>query len=169
MEKIGLGGGCHWCTEAVFLSLRGIVCVEQGWIAAEEKRSFSEAIIVYYNPAEINLPVLIGIHLHTHSSTANHSMRNKYRSAIYTFTQEQREACEGILINLQNNFDKPLVTEVLTFHDFRFSLKDEENYYYKNPAKPFCKTHIHPRLKMLLKNFSAHADSAKINSGSNCF
>jgi len=165
MEKVGLGGGCHWCTEAIFLSLRGVLYVEQGWIAAKEKRSFSEAIIVHYNSAEINLPALIAVHLHTHSSTANHSMRNKYRSAIYTFTQEQQQACEEILINLQNNFDKPLVTEVLTFHNFRSSSEDQQNYYYKNPAKPFCKTHIHPRLKMLLENFSAHADSAKINGG----
>ena len=62
--KIGLGGGCHWCTEAVFQSLKGVARVQQGWIASEgENTAFSEAIIVKYDPKTIDLKTLVAIHL----------------------------------------------------------------------------------------------------------
>jgi peptide-methionine (S)-S-oxide reductase len=146
-----------------FLSLRGILHAEQGWIAAEENRSFSEAVIVHYDPAEINLTVLIAAHLHTHSSTVSHSMRSKYRSALYVFEKEQLSACAEILNTLQPDFEKQIVTEMLTFHAFRPSAESGQNYYYKNPSKPFCQTFIHPKMKTLLEHFPACADTNKIN------
>ena len=164
MEKIGFGGGCHWCTEAVFLSLRGVLRVEQGWIAAEENNAFSEGVVVQFYPAAISLAVLIAIHLHTHCSTVNHSMRNKYRSAVYTFKNEQKPVCERIINNLQSGFGQPLVTTVLIFRAFKPSIPEEQDYYYKNPAKPFCKTHIYPKLQLLLKQFAGHAATKKINN-----
>ncbi len=89
--KIALGGGCHWCTEAVFQSLIGVRSVEQGFVAStEENSSFSEAVIVHFNPEDITLQTLIEVHLHTHKSTSAHSMRQKYRSAIYYFSDEQK-------------------------------------------------------------------------------
>ncbi|MEP6749860.1 MAG: peptide-methionine (S)-S-oxide reductase [Bacteroidota bacterium] len=163
MEKIGLGGGCHWCTEAVFLSLRGVLSVEQGWISAEENISFSEAVVVHYDPAEINLSALIAVHLHTHSSTVNHSMRNKYRSAVYVFNLQQHAVCAEILMGMEADFDRSFVTKIFTFHSFRPSNEEEQDYYYKGPSKPFCKTHIHPKLKILLNNFPGNADAIKIN------
>ena len=55
LDKIGLGGGCHWCTEAVFQSLKGVHLVEQGYIASEGiAASFSEAVIVHYNPDTVS-------------------------------------------------------------------------------------------------------------------
>jgi peptide methionine sulfoxide reductase MsrA len=66
-SKIGLGGGCHWCTEGVFESLLGVTCVNQGWIASNgENSDYSEAVEVYFDPAVISLADLIEIHLHTH-------------------------------------------------------------------------------------------------------
>jgi peptide-methionine (S)-S-oxide reductase len=73
---VGLGGGCHWCTEGVFTSLIGITKVDQGWIASNSEHfSLYEAIEVYFDPAVISLSDLIEIHLHTHASSSNHSMR----------------------------------------------------------------------------------------------
>ncbi|WP_340676512.1 peptide-methionine (S)-S-oxide reductase [Paraglaciecola sp.] len=85
INKIGLGGSCHWCTEGVFKSLIGITQVNQGWIASIDQNSaYSEAIEVYFDSAVISLADVIEIHIHTHASTKNHSMRQKYRSASYT-------------------------------------------------------------------------------------
>jgi peptide-methionine (S)-S-oxide reductase len=79
LQKIGFGGGCHWCTEAYFQSLTGVDKVEQGWISSTAPDdTFSEAVIVYYNPAIIPLKILIAVHLHTHAATKNHSFRKKY-------------------------------------------------------------------------------------------
>ena len=64
MKKIGFGGGCHWCTEAVFQSVEGVENVEQGYIASEGDASeFSEAVIVHYHSKKAFLERLIKIHL----------------------------------------------------------------------------------------------------------
>jgi len=89
-SKIALGGGCHWCTEAVFQSIRGVVSVEQGYIASTEPNSsFSEAVIVSYDPLTLDIKSLIDIHIRTHSSTSTHRLRDKYRSAVYFFSESR--------------------------------------------------------------------------------
>ncbi len=102
LHKIAFGGGCHWCTEAVFQSLKGVEKVEQGFISSRgEHRSFSEAVIVHFNKETIALKILFEIHLHTHKSRSNHSMRRKYRSAIYVFNTEQEEEATRLLEEFQ--------------------------------------------------------------------
>lgn len=101
-QKIGLGGGCHWCTEAVFQSLKGLVKVEQGYIRSNEENDyFSEAILVHFDSKIILLKDLIEIHLHTHKSTSNHSFREKYRSTIYYFEENEKQIIHTILSTLQ--------------------------------------------------------------------
>lgn len=163
MELIGFGGGCHWCTEAVFQSLKGVTKVEQGWIASEgEANTFSEAVIVHFDAAQISLNDLIEIHLHTHKSTSQHSMRMKYRSAIYYFDSEQEVSINQLLSGLQSKFDNQLITRVLPYSRFKPSGEEIENYYYKNPKKPFCTTFIDPKLKLLLSTFSTFTDKEKL-------
>ena len=154
VKKLGLGGGCHWCTEAVFASFVGIGNVQQGWInSLFPNDTFSEAVIVDYNEEMTSLKDLIHIHLLTHSATSNHSMRNKYRSAIYYFTEKDRLEIESILKELQVGFDQPIITLLLPFKDFRPSLPEHLNYYYSNPEKPFCQLYINPKLQMLREKF----------------
>jgi len=76
---IGFGGGCHWCTEAVFQSLKGVEKVEQGWISpANDISAFSESVLVHFQLKQNFLQTLIAVHLQTHSATSEHKMRNKY-------------------------------------------------------------------------------------------
>lgn len=160
ISKIALGGGCHWCTEAVFQGLKGVVKVEQGYVASlDENQWFSEAIIVHFYEDEITLNVLIDIHLHTHRSTNNHSMRNKYRSAIYAFTKAQAHQSKEVLERLQDKFDEDIITQVLMFSEFEASREAIQSYYQKNPEKPFCKQFIDPKLKLLLDKFGAYVKS----------
>jgi len=155
IKKAGFGGGCHWCTEAVFSALKGVVTVEQGWIASVNVNAdLSEGVIVTYNTAEITLDVLIAIHLHTHSSTANHSMRGKYRSAVYTFNEVDMLPAQQAIANLQQDFENTIITKVLPFFDFKLNREDSLNYYFNEPGKPFCENYINPKLKLLLQKFS---------------
>lgn len=164
IHKIGLGGGCHWCTEAVFQSLVGIYKVEQGYVASHgDEASWSEAVIVHFNPSEIPLSALLEIHLQTHKSTSNHSMRQKYRSAIYTFSEQQTKVSKQILSELQSLFKNQLVTKVLPFQSFKPSREQIRDYYYKNPKKPFCENFISPKLRLLLKKYSALVNTKKLN------
>lgn len=155
LSKIGFGGGCHWCTEAVFQSLKGVDKVEQGWIkSSQEASQFSEAVIVYFDPNIIPLSVLTEIHLRTHKSTVEHSMRDKYRSAIYVFSSLEEKVLLRLIHKLQKYFQDQIITQVLPFQDFKPSEDEFKNYYYKNPQKPFCKTYISPKLNLLLDQFN---------------
>ena len=156
-NKIAFGGGCHWCTEAVFQALKGVDKVEQGFIASTESNTtFSEAVIVHFDPEIITLDILIQIHLYTHKSTSNHSMRIKYRSAIYYFSEAQKEGSALLLVNLQSEFEVPIITKNLPFKAFKPSEIQFTNYYKNNPNKPFCQTYINPKLKLLQTKFSKH-------------
>ena len=157
VHKVGFGGGCHWCTEAVFMALNGVEKVEQGFIAPiENTADFSEAVIVHYNAAIIALKDLVAIHLDTHRSTENHSMRNKYRSGIYFFKQDDELLLKGIMTSLQQDFDSPLITAIIPFGAFKSSEERFHNYYFSDTEKPFCKTHISPKIKMLKEKYAKH-------------
>lgn len=157
METIGLGGSCHWCTEAIFQSLRGVSQVHQGWIASDGPASgFSEGVLVDFDPETIPLATLVAIHLYTHSCTAQHALREKYRSAIYTFTKEQHTTALEAIHRLQADYDQPIITEVLTFNHFRLNEPHFLNYYYNDVEKPFCRTYITPKLKQLMQDFSTY-------------
>ncbi|RMA64399.1 peptide-methionine (S)-S-oxide reductase [Ulvibacter antarcticus] len=165
LTKIGLGGGCHWCTEAVFQSLKGVEDVEQGYVSSsEENTAFSEAVIVHFNSEVISLQTLVEVHLHTHNSTSYHSMRTKYRSAVYYFSEVQQKEVVKILIELLPNFEEQLITETLPFVEFKASRPEITNYYFKDPEKPFCKNFIDPKLQLLLQNFSKVVDKKKLGS-----
>ena len=162
-NKIALGGGCHWCTEAVFQSLLGVLKVEQGFVASTGKNnSFSEAVIVHFNAQDISLKTLIEIHLYTHKSTSKHSMRTKYRSALCTFSKAQKQETEQVLESFQNQFSNQLITEVLPFKSFKASREQIQNYYYNNPEKPFCERFINPKLQLLLNQFSNYTNQNKL-------
>jgi len=163
MYKIALGGGCHWCTEAVYQSLKGVSKVQQGFVSSSgSNTSFSEAVIVHFDKEIILLKDIIEIHLHTHSSTSEHSMRSKYRSAVYTFSKDQALEVQKIISGLQVVFEHKVITEVLPFVDFKSSEKQFANYYFDNPQKPFCQNYIEPKIKLLLQRFSNRIDANKI-------
>ncbi len=154
-NRVGFGGGCHWCTEAVFQSLPGVADVTQGFVGSDPPHDdWAEAVIVTFDPSIIDLTVLIEIHLRTHSSTSDHMMRRKYRSAVYTFSDEQKTQVENLLTTLQRAFEKPLVTLALRHRAFRQSDERFQNYYSNNPDRPFCRTYIDPKLRLLRERFS---------------
>ena len=164
LAKIAFGGGCHWCTEAVFQTLIGVKKVEQGWVSSiDENETFSEAVIVNFDIEKIDLKTLIEIHLLTHKSTSNHSMRSKYRSAVYYFSINQKKDCNKIIEDLQPNFTNKIITQILKFKDFKPSTQEFQNYYQTNPDKPFCKNYINPKLKFLIDKFSKKVDKSKVN------
>ncbi|MGK4568583.1 peptide-methionine (S)-S-oxide reductase [Flavobacterium sp. 3HN19-14] len=163
ITQAGFGGGCHWCTEAVFSALKGVVSVRQGWIASDgENTSFSEGVLVAYNPEIIPFATLIAIHLYTHASTSQHSMRGKFRSAVYTFNDEDSRSASEIISSLQSDFAAPIITQILPFAEFSESRSELLDYYFSNPQKPFCELYINPKLKVILEQFADFADAGKL-------
>ena len=160
--KVGFGGSCHWCTEAIFQSLIGVTHVEQGWISSKEYSTLSEGVLVHFDPNIIPLEVLVEIHLHTHSCTSTHSMREKYRSAVYVYDNAQNDNAHHAIINLQKDFEDMIITKVLWFTEFKINKEQYLDYYYNNPEKAFCKNQIEPKLKKLISMFSKRVDNSSL-------
>ena len=144
MITVGFGGGCHWCTEAVFSNIPEAFDVMQVWIRSTgEHCSLSEAVLLKCELG--NLEKLIHIHLKTHSSTNEHQFRKKYRSAVY-FSNPDHE----ILIQKSiNNFGVDVITKVLPMNGFELDEEKYLNYYKKNKGNQFCETYIESKLKRI--------------------
>jgi len=156
-ERIGFGGGCHWCTEAVFRSLRGVDSIQQGFIrSVPPNESDSEAVLLEFDPKIIPPKALLDIHLRTHASTSNHSFRRKYRSAVYVFDDNQAASIQQAMAELQAGFEVPLVTKVLPFSAFTASDERYHCYYEKQPMAEFCVRYIDPKLDLLKSQFAHH-------------
>ena len=159
-QRIGFGGGCHWCTEAVFQALRGVQQVEQGFIQSlPPDDAYSEAVLVSFDPDVIQLADLIEVHLRSHASTSQHTMRGKYRSAIYVFSPNQDREANAILTHLQQDFEAPIVTRVFPYAGFKASQERFRNYFKRNSEKPFSKNYIDPKIDKLRANYSELLDN----------
>ena len=152
--KLGLGGGCHWCTEGIFQSVLGVKEVKQGWISSEPPyQEWSEGVEITFDPLLVDLSLLIAIHLHSHSCTSDHAFRKKYRSAIYYFNEKQKEISRKVVLEMQSDFSKAIVTKVIPFVDFKINTEQFLDYYNKNPDLPFCTKYIKPKLNALKERF----------------
>jgi peptide-methionine (S)-S-oxide reductase len=155
MEKIGLGGGCHWCTEGIFQMLRGVAQVDQGFIRSDPPSdTWAEGVIVHFDPAAIDLAVLIEVHLRTHSATKAFIADGKYRSAIYFHDAVQEKRAIDTIGSLQCEFENPIQTRALRFREFKPSDERYRNYYATDPERPFCQRYIDPKLNLIRRNFA---------------
>jgi peptide-methionine (S)-S-oxide reductase len=155
LEKIGFGGGCHWCTEGVFQALKGVIRVDQGFIQSEAPSdTWAEGVIVTFDPARISLGTLSEVHLRTHSATGTYSPGGRYRSAIYTFDAGQRREAVLTIARFATETGKVARTLALPFSGFRPSEARYQNYYRTDPDRPFCRRYIDPKLDFIRRNFA---------------
>ncbi|MDF3412917.1 peptide methionine sulfoxide reductase [Sulfitobacter sp. M57] len=153
--RIGFGGGCHWCTEAVFQSLRGLSQVRQGFVLSDPPDdTWSEAVEVEFDPDRITLKDLVTVHLATHASASDHKMRGKYRSAVYVQDSDGQTFVGELIAALSIEVDTPFVTRALIHRGFKPSDVRFHDYYKSGPEKPFCQTYIDPKLAKLRRKFS---------------
>ena len=160
MKSLGLGGSCHWCTEGVFSSLIGVFEVEQGWISSlAPDDDLSEGIVLKYDSAVINIAQLVAVHLHSHSCTSEHSMRRKYRSAVYYTDGEQRDEIRSSLEAGQKEFSLAIITRDLPLVHFKLNEEEFLDYYHRNPDKPFCRTYVKPKLRKIMARYPEIMDA----------
>lgn len=158
MVKAGFGGGCHWCTEGVFQSLRGVAEVAQGFVKSDAPAdTWSEGVIVTFDTSVISLATLSEVHLRTHSATRFRSPRSKYRSAIYIFEDSQRTEAQLAIARFADESGKAVHTLVLPFANFMASEDRYQNYYRTDPSRPFCRRYIDPKLAFIREHFSTLA------------
>lgn len=169
-ETAVFGGGCFWCTEAIFQSLKGVVSVTPGYSGGESKNityeevsagktGHAEVIKIEFNPEEISFDDLLAVFFNTHNPTTLNQqgadIGTQYRSVIFYTSNKQKRSAESLIGDLTKNkaYDGPIVTEILPFKAF-FPAEDyHKDYYEKHKDAPYCKLVIAPKLEKLNKKF----------------
>jgi len=170
-EVILLGGGCFWCTEAVFQRLEGVESVVSGYAGGliehpsyqqicTGKTGHAEVIKVTFDPEIISLETLLEVFWATHDPTTLNrqgaDVGPQYRSAIFYLNEYQRELAEKMKaeLNLSGVFDSPLVTEITAFSNFYPAENYHQEYYNQNGMQPYCQFVVKPKVDKLKKHFA---------------
>lgn len=161
-ERIVLGGGCFWCTEAIFNLLEGVKEVLPGYAGGvtqnpryEEVSSgdtgHAEVVSVEYDPDRISLEELLDLFFATHNPTTPNRQGNdigtQYRSIILYTSEDQRALIEEFMDRIGKDFDKPIVTEVKRLDAFYPAEDYHQGYYSRNTYQPYCRFVITPKIK----------------------
>lgn len=170
LAELIIGGGCFWCTEAMFLSLDGVEKVESGYSGGHIKNpsykevcsgetGHAECIRIIYNPNVISYEDLIDIHLHSHDPTTLNrqggDVGTQYRSVIFYKTDRDKDILKKKLAKAQKDFDRPIVTTLEKFTVFYPAEDYHQNYYELNKDKnPYCSTVVSEKLKKMMKKYS---------------
>jgi len=167
-ETATFGGGCFWCTEAVFQQLKGVSKVESGYSGGDRPHptyeqvcsgatGHAEVVQVTFDPREISYSDLLRIHLSTHDpTTLNYQGGDhgtQYRSIILTHNKDQEIAAAAVLKEMQPHFTGEIVTEINTLGTFYKAEDYHQNYFRNNPAQPYCAAVINPKLEKFRKLF----------------
>jgi peptide-methionine (S)-S-oxide reductase len=161
-----LGGGCFWCTEAVYQEVPGIVSVESGYAGGATKNptyeevcgggtGHAEVIRITYDPAKISYEKIIDLFWLAHDPTTLNRQGNdtgtQYRSIILYQTSEENAAAEKSLAAAQKDFKDPIVTEVKPLEKFYIAEKYHQDFYANNPNNPYAAAVIPPKLEKIRK------------------
>ena len=170
MEQATFGGGCFWCTEAVFQNLKGVSKVVSGYMGGHKENpsyddicggdtGHAEIIRIDYDPEQIAFEDLLLVFFKTHDPTTINRQGNdvgtQYRSVVFYENQEQKIAAEKMIDQLDREmvFDKTIVTEVSPISKFYEAEDYHQNYFNNNPDKGYCAYVIQPKLAKFTKDF----------------
>lgn len=171
-ETIVFGGGCFWCTEAVFRELRGVVDVVPGYAGGTVpnpsyeavytgETGHAEVIKIDYDPTQIAVRDLMTVFFATHDpSQLNRQgadVGTQYRSAIFYTTLEQKAVAEAMIaeIDASSTEGGKVVTEVTPLDVFYPAEDYHKDYFAKNPEKGYCQIVINPKVEKVQKEFAA--------------
>ena len=164
METSILGGGCFWCTEAVFERVEGIKDVISGYAGGEilnptykqictGTTGHAEVIKIIYDPDIVTYEQLLQIFAECHDPTTLNrqgaDVGTQYRSTIMYLSDSQEKAARSWKENLSNKFVDPVVTEIIPAPKFYKAEEYHQDYYTKNPNQGYCSVVIRPKLKKL--------------------
>ena len=166
-----LGGGCFWCTESVFLQVRGLTRVESGYcnghaphptyeMVCTGTSGHNEVVLLEFDPEQISLTELLEIFFLIHDPTTlnrqGHDVGTQYRSGIYCTTPEQLQAAVVMVqaLDAAGDFGKPLVTEVQMLSNYARAEEYHQNYFAKNPSQGYCLAVAAPKVAKFRKTFA---------------
>ena len=171
LEIIVFGGGCFWCTEAVFKMVDGVQSVVPGYSGGDTKdptykqvslgkTGHAEAVQITFDPSKVRVADLLIIFFGSHDPTTLNKqgadIGTQYRSIIFYTTPEQKIEIEEYIqeINESSLLGSPVVTEVAKLDRFYEAENYHKDYFERNKENPYCSVVINPKLKKIQKKYS---------------
>jgi peptide-methionine (S)-S-oxide reductase len=171
LEIATLGGGCFWCTEAVFNEIKGVVKVEPGYSGGKIQNPTYEVVLtgttghaevvqVTFNPGVISFREILEIFFATHDPTTLNRQGadygTQYRSVIFYHNDEQKRITENLIeeLNTTKVFDAKIVTQVMPFKAFYEAEDYHKDYFKRNSRELYCKLIIAPKISKLRKSMN---------------
>ena len=172
LETATIGGGCFWCTEAVFDSVIGVEDVVSGYAGGHtenptyqevcsETTGHAEVIQLKFNPSETSYKEILQIFFGTHDPTTLNRQGNdigeSYRSVVFYHSDDQKETANQVIeeITKEGVFDGDIVTEVTEFTNFYAAEDYHQNYFENNPNQPYCSAVVAPKVSKFRQKFLA--------------
>lgn len=167
-EVATFGGGCFWCTEALFSQIKGVLSIKSGYSggSVDNPSYFSvcngntghaEVIQIEYDANIVSYEQLLLIHMTTHNpTTPNQQGADKgtqYRSVILTHSEEQSIIANKVIQMLKPYFENSIITEIKIYEFFYEAEKQHQNYYARNTDKRYCTFVIEPKIIKLREQY----------------
>ena len=167
-----LGGGCFWCTEAVYKQVKGVSDVESGYTGGTVVNptyeqictgttGHAEVVKLTFDPAEITYRELLEIFFTIHDPTTPNRQGNdvgtQYRSAIYYDSQEQLDTAKHVIAEMALVWDAPIVTELSPVEAYFKAEAYHQNYFENNPLQGYCAFVVAPKVAKFRKLFTERA------------
>ena len=170
-ETATLGGGCFWCTEAVYKEMKGVVKVVPGYSGGHIKNpayrevttgrtGHAEVVQITFDPQVVGFADILEVFFMTHDPTTLNRQGNdvgtQYRSAIFYHKEDQKRTAEKIiaLFEKENVYNDPIVTEVTPFDAFYLAEDYHHNYFARNKNQPYCQLVVAPKVEKFRKIFT---------------
>lgn len=171
LQTITLGGGCFWCTEAVYVQVRGVVDVESGYSNGQAERpsyedvcsgrtGSNEVVKLSYDPAQIStrevLEIFFVIHDPTTLNCQGNDMGTQYRSGIYFSSPEQEAVAKEVIAEMSASgvYSRPIVTEVLPVANYWPAEDYHQDFFERNPGQGYCRAVAAPKVAKFRKTFA---------------
>jgi peptide-methionine (S)-S-oxide reductase len=165
-ELATFGGGCFWCTEAIFQMLPGVKSVTSGYAGGTADNptykevcagntGHAEVIQIEYDPAVVSYQKLLATFWEAHDPTTLNRQGNdsgtQYRSIILYRTEAEKAAAEKSKTEAQKHFSRPIVTEIVPLKKFFKAEGYHQDYYRSNSDQPYCRLIIRPKVEKFEK------------------
>jgi peptide-methionine (S)-S-oxide reductase len=172
-ETITLGGGCFWCTEAVFDRVRGVTDVESGYANGDRpaqpsyedvctgRTGYAEVVKLEFDPAEITLAEILEIFFVVHDPTTPNRQGNdvgtQYRSGIYYSSPAHKQVADAVIAELVQGkaYNAPIVTEVVPLAGYWPAEDYHQDYFLNHPNQGYCSFVVGPKVDKFRKTFAA--------------
>ena len=166
LETATFGGGCYWCTEAIYQMIPGVKSVASGFAGGTKenptydevctgKTGHAEVIQIQYDPQVVSYEKILDYFWEAHDPTdpggQGHDRGPQYRSIILYSNEVQKQAAEKSKAAAQKEFSRPIVTEIVPLKIFYKADDYHQNYFRTHTNQPYCQAVIRPKVEKFEK------------------